>query len=398
MKELRDLLSGIGVVIDEKIHAENDDSSGANTEPDSIQQVIRQLEEEWELPFCRLTKHPDKKAWPQLFKGASFIILDWKLWDEKVGAGSRVEQDIITTHIEFLKEAKYYFIPVVIYTNENPKDVEDKLPSSVYENENTDKNFVFIKQKSPQFDFNALQEWISRNASVYTLKAWEQSFHDAKKDLFGSMFAKNPDWPKVFWKGFKDDGVNPGYSLSNFVNENFLGRMNTDIFEEDILGSGIDAINKEDLRSLIGQATFQGREQLPGNDIRCGDLFKMPQQKYLINIRPDCDCVPRNGQTMDGVELYCVEGKQITDNQVAEKFHKGQIPERINEGIVFSVYEGKSIRFDFKKLQINNYGKLRENRIGRLLHPYITRIQQRHALYLQRQGLPRIPDQAIKDN
>ena len=44
-------------------------------------------------------------------------------------------------------------------------------------------------------------------------------------------------------------------------------------------------------------------------------------------------------------------------------------------------------------MQWNN---IKDNRIGRLLPPYITRVQQKYAHYLQRQGLPRIPKQAIK--
>ena len=39
--------------------------------------------------------------------------------------------------------------------------------------------------------------------------------------------------------------------------------------------------------------------------------------------------------------------------------------------------------------------KLRNSRLGRLLHPDITRVQQRHALYMQRQALQRVPKAAV---
>lgn len=32
------------------------------------------------------------------------------------------------------------------------------------------------------------------------------------------------------------------------------------------------------------------------------------------------------------------------------------------------------------------------NRVGRLLPPFVTRVQQRYASYLQRPGMPRIPE------
>ena len=57
--------------------------------------------------------------------------------------------------------------------------------------------------------------------------------------------------------------------------------------------------------------------------------------------------------------------------------------------------EGKTVRFDFRKFQVKQFSDVKDQRIGRLLHPYLTRIQQRYALYLQRQGLPRIPEEAV---
>jgi hypothetical protein len=38
---------------------------------------------------------------------------------------------------------------------------------------------------------------------------------------------------------------------------------------------------------------------------------------------------------------------------------------------------------------------LKDKRIGRLLPPYITRIQQLFGLYFQRIGLPRTPDEIL---
>lgn len=69
--------------------------------------------------------------------------------------------------------------------------------------------------------------------------------------------------------------------------------------------------------------------------------------------------------------------------------------ERVNQAIVFAAGDGRSIDFDFKQLRIEKFETWKSQRVGRLLHPYVTRIQQRYALFLQRQGLPRIPGEAI---
>ena len=103
------------------------------------------------------------------------------------------------------------------------------------------------------------------------------------------MYTKSPDWPRVFWKSYEDDGVDPGSSLANLINDNLSGRFRTDIFEKHILDSGFSGVSLEDLRSLIQNASFVGNDNLPDNEIRSGDLFIPSEGKYLINIRPDCE-------------------------------------------------------------------------------------------------------------
>ena len=66
--------------------------------------------------------------------------------------------------------------------------------------------------------------------------------------------------------------------------------------------------------------------------------------------------------------------------------------------IIFSMLEGRSYDFRFKDLVIENWGQLKDKRIGRLLPPYITRLHQRYAYYLHRPGLPRIPEGVIIPN
>ena len=91
--------------------------------------------------------------------------------------------------------------------------------------------------------------------------------------------------------------------------------------------------------------------------------------------------------------MYCIEGETIGDSEL--KYRKGHFVERDDQSIVFVAYEGETIRFRFKKLRIKRFGEVKQFRVGRVLHPVLTRIQQRYALYLQRQGLPAIPEGAV---
>ena len=394
--ELKNLMSGIGVVIDDALNSTVTDENTEDDDGDLISQIVERLDREWNLPLYTANAMPREETWPNLLQAASFILLDWKLWPS---GASQLERVGVTQNIRFLEQAKGYFVPVFIFTNENPVDVENELPQALYRTESPEKNFVFVHQKidllsEDSLDLGVVENWIRQNASVYTLKTWEQALHAAKRELFSSMYARSPDWPRVFWNAYEEDGVDPSWSVTHLINDSLRGRMRTNAFEGEILGNRDADVPREDILALIEETSFRRSETLPEDEIRCGDLFRQPRGKFLLNLRPDCDCVPRNGEAND-VELYCVEGKRIGDAELHKKHQGGHFDERVWESVAFSIHERRSIRFDFRKLRIEKYAQLKEERIGRLLHPYLTRIQQRYALYLQRQGLPRIPREAI---
>ncbi len=103
----------------------------------------------------------------------------------------------------------------------------------------------------------------------------------------------------------------------------------------------------------------------------------------------------------DKVELYCLKGRIFDENKINNEggstIIEGQFIEKINNSIVPFLDGGQIIEFLFRDIKPKKWKDLKEKRVGRLLPPYINRIQQRYALYMQRQGLPRIPDAAIFD-
>lgn len=389
--DIKSLMSGIAVVIDDEF----EEKGTGKKSKDRIFQIVKDIEDEWEIPFYRAHEIPSDNISNSLLQSASFILLDWKLWPSGT---QKLEQEGINKNLKFLEKAREYFVPVFIFTNESSLDVIDKLPQSLYNQNKLGSNFIFISGKlelTKKNIFDSIKKWVQGNASVYTLKTWEREFYESKKRLFGSMYAKSPDWPKVFWKSYKDDGVNPSSSVTNLINDSLSGRFKMDIFEKQILGSGLSHVSMEEIKLLIQEASFIAKDNLADGEIRSGDLFKMPRGKYLINIRPDCDCVPRDNGKIEDIELYCIEGKSISKEKVSEAYENGHFNERVWESISFSLYRGKTIRFDFRKLEKKKFLEVKDKCVGRLIHPYITRIQQRYASYLQRQGLPRIPEEAI---
>ncbi len=397
MMDIKNLMSGIAVVIDD---AFGENSSAKRT--DRIIRLVKDIETTWEMPFCKIHEIPSNEICKNLLKSASFILLDWKLWPS--GAPD-FEEAGIQANINFLEQAKDYFVPVFIFTNEDPEDIKNALlPSGLYDDQKPGKNFIFIRRKNSLTGnklFTSVKKWINGNASVYTLKAWEQAFHEAKKNVFGSMYKRSSSWPRVFWSSYKEDGADPSFSLVTLINNNLLARMETDIFEKSVLGKRPYRIDGEDVRPVLEGASFIPQEKLPENNVKAGDLFKKSDSagNYLLNVRADCDCIPRQGKTIDSVELYCIEGKSMNPRQVKGSFLKkyGTFNEQVNQAILFGIHDGKTIQFNFGKLVPKKFHEVKNKRVGRITHPYITRIQQRYALYLQRQGLPRIPEEAIRD-
>lgn len=402
MMDTKDLMSGIAVVIDDALDVDGSLFSGdepAAAEGDRINHIVEWFEQEWELPFVKARTLPDERHWSNLLHAASFVLLDWRLWG---AGGATLKQATVVDIIRFLKIARENLVPVFIFTNESPEDVTSELPEDVYADPATGRSFVFVGRKDEVWsdesvDVGILDDWIHTNASVYALKTWEQVVGLAKGELFRAMCARSMDWPRVFWNAYVTDGAEPSASLTNLINDSLRGRMQADAFEEEHLGGEFEDVSGDDLRTLIAETSFRLAEFLPTDEIRCGDLYKGSQGKYWLNMRPDCDCIPRDEGDSGDVEVYCVQGKKVGPSNLNNRYQKktGHFKERVFESVAFAIVDGRSVVFNFRKLRVMKFSEVREERIGRLLHPYLTRVQQRYALYMQRQALPRIPESAV---
>ena len=186
--DIKNLMSGIGVAIDDAFEPSNSADNG-----DKIFELVKYLEKEWNIPFYKNHEIPSDDVCKNFLQSASFILLDWKLWPSNA---PNLERDGIENNKKFLKHAKEYFVPVFIFTNENIEDIISEIsPLGFYDEKKTGKNFIFIKNKNTitraQIS-NAIKNWVSKNASVYTLKAWEQAFYKSKNNLLAQCMKRVP--------------------------------------------------------------------------------------------------------------------------------------------------------------------------------------------------------------
>jgi hypothetical protein len=346
------------------------------------------------------------------FREVAFFVVDWDLNRAELaqlgaepGAGSSIlEEQNEASIVKFLQELKKVrFAPVFIFTDESVDFVESKLKKHAELYDADDPSHILVIEKAKVIEsgvFVVLTEWMKKAPSVYVLKSWEKAYEKAKNQLFLDFYMKSTLWPLVVWKNFKDDSGPPRALMGELIGRNLVSRMtpldcDLDAFDDQLKGIEKDAHAYQTIvRKVLEGERFLLNSLLDSESMAPGDIFTT-DGGYLINIRPDCDCIARGHDTLAGLELYLLKGTEKSPADLGYVPGNGDIHEQDNEATVFPVYDGKALCFKFKKLQMKKWREVKGNRIGRLLPPYLTRLQQRYSAYLQRPGLPRLPSEAF---
>jgi hypothetical protein len=400
MNNVLDLFKGVGVIIDDAL---------ANPNSADVIWKIKKHFENKNVPVLPYSELPTNEKVSN-FNTVSFLLLDWDLYG-RLPAGVSKPQTATEDNIEFIKQFNAVcFAPIFIFSNENTDDIKNKLSQeNLYDA--SQNNHIFIESKSnlkqARTLFSKIKSWLQKTPSMYVLKEWESSLSKAKRDLFWDFYSTNPNWTNILKNTFQTDGVDENHELCTLIYKNLIARTNSPAFDEKILDKNVKSISKDDLRKVLECERFLKNEKL--SDIPAtGDIFKEEYQeggeakyKYWINIRPDCDIVRNN----NSIELYCLKGRIIDEHKINKKQKdsinfsikdgNGVFEEKINHAFVAFIDDGKIIEFLFRDIKIKKWDEIKAKRIGRLLPPYITRLQQKYSFYLQRQGLPAIPEKAI---
>ncbi len=401
---MEELFSGVAVVIDDEV---NDSCS-------NISKIIAQIESA-KIPVLKYTSLPESDIVSH-FQNLSFLLLDWRLIKDNV-SNEELEEGVIipdglleydaTENLAFIENLNQKcFCPVFLFTNEDTVSIETKLKEKGLVADNRPSN-LFVQPKSDLQDngmlFSKVSEWLKETPSIYVLKEWEKEYQNCKTKLFSELHSINPSWPTIMWKNFETDGANKSLEMGELISRNLHSRMTPFEFKNDILDKESN-VPRDELRKVLEGERFLRSASLHGGDIGTGDLFKEEYQengvtkvRYYLNIRAQCDLL--RSSNIDNVELYCLKGRTVDEANInlegGLSVVQGQFVEKINNSVVPFLDGGQIIEFLFRDIKPLRWKNLKDKRIGRLLPPYINRIQQRYSLYMQRQGLPRIPDEAI---
>lgn len=379
MTDIVKLFSGIGVVIDEAIFEEGDT-------PNGIQRISKSLREK-HIPVLEYDGLPNESL--SQFHSVSFVVLDWNLSGE-----SPIPEATINDNIYFIRQLrKSCFVPLFIFSDEDPHDIQVKLEESRLYYANCP---IFIKKKD-ELDtteklFSEIESWIKSTPSIYVLKKWEKATLEAKTKMLWALSSIHSAWPGVLAKAIQDDGGDKPSELMRLLQNNLSYRLDYPQLDAEIIESQTDGVEKAELRRLLECERFIPQTILPNHPF-AGDVYLL-EGKYYLNIRPDCDII------RSPKDMYLLKGKVVDETKINSKeedailFDSGEFLEKKNCCYVAFV-QGKILCFSLRDIVIKKWKDIKDHRIGRLLPPYITKIQQKYAAYLQRQGLPSIPEQAI---
>lgn len=399
--KMRQLFNGIAVVIDDEVEEPNS----------SITKIIEQIRAAGGH-VVTLKELPDDEADLSQFAGASFFIMDWQLEPTLIaddagvlqGAdiGATLEKENNKRKLEFIKRlSQSRLAPVFIFTDGKKYRVTNVLKSDPTLYVENRANHIFVAWKSDvitQGVFSVLSEWVQKTPSALVLKAWERDYEQAKNAMFLELYTKTVDWPVMLWKTFKDDGLAASDELGRLITRIIFSRMTPfDLDLEPLLPllgkDGNEEAYRNKLLDVLESERFVLAPALHANSVAPGDVFKAAgSDDYYINIRPDCDCVARDGQPL---ELYLLKGSRQSNPAKMISLEHGTLQENEAQAAVFCMYQGKTITFGLKEIYLRKWDEIKTDRIGRLLPPFLTRLQQRYASYLQRPGLPKIPKEAI---
>ncbi len=433
--DVRKLFQGIAVIFDDEIN-----------NPTSTISLIKRIIQSKNIPVAVYKEMPRREVIPSL-SNASFVILDWDYTNSELDLGDderlsipaelQVEQE--KDLIQFISELlRHVFIPVFIFTSKSVNSIMTTLRESKLWNDGKE-NRIFIKQKNDinteELLFGAIEEWIKAMPSVYVLKEWEKNISKSKDAMFLELYGYSPNWVKVIWDMLKEDTLEHQREFGDFITRTLNNRIGPYSFDEDIIGAYKD-ISPEELRRVVEGEHYLVYAEQP-EQAYTGDLFKKGS-KYYLNIRAQCDLSRTNGCDEYNPLLYCIEGKKLRSKDIVtddirmttkeklifgnresfslddmreickdeEKiqafnknftrhrngifFRKGAFLERNDKVIVGCVAGEQVLQFDLD-ISIKSFSAEKDNRIGRILPPYITRIQQKCSQNMIREGVMPIP-------
>lgn len=411
-EEFEGFVDGVAVVFDDEART---DGSVAKKFIDDLRNA--------DFPVVDYIEPPSEK--PRLIKnlyGAAFIVLDWKFlkineiaendgWKESQPMEARVSLpgaselagSIDEEGVESLKMLLgNTYCSIFIVTQESVEDIESKLQEAGILKNGVHPRILLCRKSELLADSNKfwakMSEWLLNSPPIFTLKTLERAVRQAKHELFSSMEI-HPEWPSVLWRTYDHDGENASVELARFLSKQIVQRT---IYKCKFSELPKRKLSKEACEHVGAIISSDRYLKFPGKSVEpyvAGDVFEIDGCFY-VNVRASCDTIRANPADLYLLPCYDVDDvpPDYCDKRFVLHMQGGQLARWDKSFVMPYSIEGKTVEVDLSKLKIVSIGEAdKSKRIGRLLPPFLTRLQQMFASFVVREGLPATPPQLLNE-
>lgn len=392
------LLQGPVVFVDDELQ---DPTKPAAQLAAQIRATGRPLAEYTELPPQEHSEH---------WRSIAFLVLDWDLVPTSPGVsgGSTLSEFARQSLFDWLSTfVEQIYCPVFVVSAEDTDDITKQLREIDTFATALDRGRIAVFSKIDIMDnFIAyMEKWVSESAALSALNVWANEFERATDRLFHDLEELEPDWPAYVWKTAADDGVDPSFELASVLSANLLHRIDPLHFDVPAISDYQGQPTPAALRRVsYGRTTLPG-ERLYDSMVLPGDIFQDGEDEGCIwvNVTPACHTVlnrPAKGQekpSPEKVPLHLVKGTRQERPTSKGEFSRLKQLDGPNGVVIHTLLGDDPYAIDFKARRIATWGEVATSRIARLLPPYITLMQQRHAGFLMNEGLPSVDISLYQD-
>jgi len=396
---LQKLVTGPAVVVDDKIG----EPAGA------LRSILDQLHDAG-LPVVLLTALPSVESlvhWHQF----GLIVLDWEMSfsegdDVDIPAGVAVPSTLAgESHANVRNLIRALMAetvaPVFILSDASVDKIWAELAQELGDIQELLSRRLEVYSKSEvQVDLmEKLTSWISSKPALGALKAWNRAYVAAETAMFRDFDEASGDWVGAVYSAALADGAPPEVELREILSRNVINRIGHVDFPtfEPVPGA---ILGGADLRRVLNQGAVIPARSLGLQGFVTGDLFvpknaNIPYKIIFVIVTPDCELLRRAEFRLTYLTAELGDpGKKASKGRV-DRVRKGA------EGEVWSCLltpEGDEYKIKLggwnvaMAVPIDDVLWAGYRRIGRLMEPYLSHLQQNFALNVTRKGLPRVPD------
>lgn len=419
----QEVVRGAAVVIDDRI----------GEDEDAIQRILNQLEAA-EVPTVRMRELPSTGSlvhWKQF----GLIVLDWELSyataDEEtsvppgVTVPSELAADVRSANFDFIRSLlDETALPIIIASNADIDSIRSELTDAFPDQVGVleERLHVFSKSELEVSLFESIGSWIDSRPALKALRAWNRAYVEAEIAAFHQFSRAEEDWVVAVQRAAIADGASFAVTLRDLLASNTVNRIGPLPIEMPDAPSGA-LQNAAALRQVLHFSAVIPDAALDADEPGTGDLYVRadaiePYAEIRILLTPECDLA--RGDSWRFTYLPATRKVPTASRPSNKRVESIGKPDRLHlvtalltpagdeYDIALKEWESTPVRrpragADAGALDPDGTGASEVEsdgdalwpgfkRVGRLLDPYLTHIQQNFALATIRKGLPRLPD------